>query len=125
MVLVSYAAMTKTPISPSDLPALKGKWEGWRTPATGGAGLRTDLEILNDTLPLKVKITYHDVKRKGMMSGDLVEEYKATINKDGNFYFKSGQNYIELSLYKDDGKMKLDGDLYLMGFRGKMTINKK
>lgn len=127
MVVVSYAAMTKVPISTSDLPDLKGKWEGWRTGAVGGAGLRTELEIYNDTLPLKGKITYHDVKRRGMKDalGDFIQELNGTINNDGNLYSKSGQNSIELSLYKGDGKMKLDGDCYLTGFKGTMTLNKK
>ena len=128
MVLVSYAAMTKTPISPSDLPALKGKWVGTRTLGTGTV-LNTDLEILNDTLPLKGKFIFYDVARRGAMKGtDTIEYPNGEINKEGALVFRgkvAEKNFFELSLYKDDGKMKLDGDLYLMGFRGKMTINKK
>jgi len=127
MVVVSYAAMTKESLSPNNVSDLKGKWEGWRTGAVGAAGLRTELEIYNDTLPLKGKITFHDVKRRGMKDavGDFIQELNGTITNDGNLYSKSGQNYVELSLYKGDGKMKLDGDFYFMGAKGTMTLNKK
>jgi hypothetical protein len=127
MALASYAGMTKESLSPSNVSDLKGKWEGWRTGPVGATGLGTELEIYNDTVPLKGKITYHDVKRRGMRDalGDAVQEFKGIINNDGNLYTKWGQNYIELSLYKDDGKMKLDGDFYFQGFKGTMTLNKK
>jgi len=45
--------------------------------------------------------------------------------KDNNFYLKRGENYYELSLHKGDGKMKLEGDFYLWGAKGPMTLNKK
>ncbi len=127
IALVSYAAMTKEALTPSNVSDLKGKWEGWRTGQGGTTGLRTELEIYNDTVPLKGKITYHDVRRRGMKDavGDFAQEFSGTINENGNLYAKSGQNYFELSLYKGDGKMKLDGDCYLTGYKGTMTLNKK
>lgn len=122
--LVSYAAMTKEPISESNLSDLKGNWEGWRT-LTGG-DFRTELVIDNDTLPLKGKFTFHDVKRKGKMSGTNDAEFKQGKIKNNNFYLKwGGNNEVELSLHKGDGKMKLEGDLYFAGNRGTMTLNKK
>jgi hypothetical protein len=121
--LASYAAMTKEPISESNLSDLKGKWEGWRT--LTGSDFRTELEIYNDTLPLKGKFIFHDVKRKGMMSGTNTSEFEQGMIKDNNFYLKRGENEFELSLHKGDGKMKLEGDFYLTGNRGTMILNKK
>jgi len=124
LVLVSYAAMTREPISTSNLSDLKGKWEGWRS--FGTTNLRTEFEIYNDTLPLKGKFTFHDMKRKGMMSGTITSDFgRGTINDKGNFYLKSGENYWELSLYKSEGKMKLEGDFYFQGAKGTMSFEKK
>lgn len=122
--LASYAGMTREPISEGNLSDLKGKWEGWRTLA-GTRDFRTELEIYNDTLPLKGKFIFHDVKRRGMTSGTNTMEFGEGTIKDNNFYLKQGENYWELSLHKGDGKMKLEGDFYNKGARGTMTFNKK
>jgi len=123
MVFVSYAAMTKEPISPTHLSDFKGKWEGWKT--TTGQDLRAGLEIYNDSLPLKGKLTF-DVQRRGAATTTNTSHFnEGTINNDGNLYIKWGQHYVELSLYKGDGKMKLEGDFRLAGSKGTMTFNKK
>jgi hypothetical protein len=121
--LAGYAAMTKEPITEANLSDLKGKWEGWRT-STGG-NFRTELEIDNDTLPLKGKFIFHDVKRGGKMSGTNTMGFEKSRIKDNNFYVKKGETEIELSLHKGDGKMKLEGDFYFGGLRGTMDLNKK
>jgi len=125
MVFVSYAAMQKEPITRNNLSDLKGKWEGWRTLAQGSVNLRTEMDISNDTLPIKGALTFHDVQRRGMTTGDFTQQITGTINDKGNFCFKWGQNEFELSLYKGDGKMRLEGDFYFMGAKGTMTLNKK
>jgi len=102
---------------------LKGKWEGWRN--ISGRDLRTDLEIDNDTLPLKGKFIFHDAIRKGVMSGTNTMEFDQGSIKDNNFYLKLRENYFELSLHKGGGKMKLEGDFYFAGNRGTMSLNKK
>ena len=122
--LVSYAAMTKEPISKSTLSDLKGKWEGWRT-IEGARDARTELEIYNDTLPLQGKLTLHDVRQKGTKSGTNEVEIEQGKIKDDHFYFKRGNNEVELSLHKGDGKMKLEGDFQFYGAKGKMALNKK
>ncbi|MBS3919509.1 MAG: hypothetical protein KG012_11555 [Deltaproteobacteria bacterium] len=123
--LVSYAAMTKEPISEGNLSDLKGKWEGWRTLTRGD--YRTELEIYNDTLPLKGKIIFHDVDRRGKMSGTNDVGFEQGKIRDNNFYLKwaGGKGEVDLSLYKDGGKMKLEGDCYLWGSRGTMSLKKK
>jgi hypothetical protein len=123
--LVSYAAMTKEPIAEGNLSDLKGKWDGWRTLMQGG-DFRTELEIFNDTLPLKGKFIFHSVERRGKMSGTNDMEFKQGKIKDNNFYLKwGGNNEVDLSLHKGDGKMKLDGDFYFAGNKGTMILNKK
>ena len=126
MGLASYAAMTKEPISEGNLSDLKGKWEGWRTIETR-RDARTELEIDNDTLPLKGKFIFHDVKRPGKMSATGTEtlEFDGGRIENGNLLLKRGQNYWELSLHKGDGKMKLEGDFFFRGAKGTMTFNKK
>jgi len=120
---VSYAAMTKEPISESNLSDLKGKWEGWRT--VNNRNFRTELEIDNESLPLKGKFLFHEIQRKDKMGGTHTLEFKQGIIKDNNLYLKRGQDEFDLSLHKGDGKMKLEGDFYSMGHRGTISLNKK
>ncbi len=125
MGLVSYAAMTREPITEANLSDLKGKWEGWRTVGVTH-NLRTELEIYNDTLPLKGKFIFEQVKRQDRGGGTPhTMEFKGARIKDGNFYGKGGVNEWELSLHKDDGKMKLEGDFYFRGAKGTMSLKKK
>ena len=120
---VSYAAMTKEPITESNLSDLKGKWEGWRTIKM--RNFRTELEIENDTLPLKGKFLFHEIQRRDKMGGTHTMEFKQGKIKDNNFYLQRGQDEFELSLHKGDGKMKLEGDFYSGGHKGTITLNKK
>jgi len=126
MALVSCATLPNKPISKSDLPSLKGKWEGQRTTGAGTAA-NTDLEIFNDTLPLKGTLTVHNVvTRQGTPGRTVVHEFQGgTINEAGNFILKSDQILFELSLYQGEGKMKLEGDYYYWGFKGKVVFYKK
>jgi hypothetical protein len=121
--LASYAAMTKVAISEGNLSELKGKWGGWRT--LRGRDFRTELEISNDTLLLKGKFIFHDLQRKGKTSGTYTLEFKQGMIKDGNLYLEHGQDYFELSLHKDDGKMRFGGDFNSMGHSGTISLNKK
>jgi len=124
---LSYAAMTKTPISPSDLPILKGKWVGSR--ASGPARtFNTDLEISNEGLPVQGKIIFHDVPlpgHAGVGETKIVNFKNGEINDQGNLLVKLRNFEVELSLYKDDAKMKLEGDYSgTMGSRGTMWFKK-
>ena len=127
MVLVSYGAMIREPISSENLPDLKGKWEGWRTfRGVGTRNFRTELEIYNDAIPLQGKLTFHETQTKGMMSGTIIMKFNTgKINDGGNFILESGGNSWEFSLYKDKGKMKLEGDFYYQGGSGTMILNKE
>ncbi len=125
MVLMSFAAMTRDPVSTNNLPDLKGKWEGTRITG-GGTSALTDLEIYNDTIPLQGKLLVHNVIVRGTQGRTVTLNFKnGVIDKEGNILIKSGDNVFELSLYRSEGKMKLEGDYYFMGFRGKVSFYKK
>ena len=124
MVLVSYAAMTREPISPSNLSDLKGKWVGSRTVGPGTV-LNTDLEISNDSLPVQGKFIFYDVQRKGKARTTEIIDFKGKINDQGNLLITGANMEVELSLYKDDGKMKIEGNFFWMGARGTMSFKKK
>ena len=127
MVFVSYAEMQKVALSKDNLADLKGKWTGSRT-VPGRIGLGTDLEISNDSLPLEVKLTFYRARKKGRGAGDeetQIHNFKAKINDQGNLFFKGSNSELELSLYKDNGNMKLEGDFYWSGSKGTMSFKKQ
>jgi len=62
IALASCASMPREAISEGNLSYLTGKWEGKRY--LKGYTFRTEMEIYNDTLPLKGKFIFHEVKRK-------------------------------------------------------------
>jgi len=107
-----------------DLPSLKGKWEGVRS--VFDKSFTTELEIYNDTVPLKGKWTFYGVTDPGVMSGTQTSNfYQGKINENGDFFIKWGPNIIELSLYLGEGKMRLDGKYWIEGTNGRMTLYKK
>ncbi len=127
MALVSYAKMEKVAISKGNLADLKGEWVGTRT--TGpGRDFNTDLEILNDTLPVQGKFIFYDHRKGGRTSTPetaIVDFKNGKINDQGNLLIKGSNFEAELSLYKDDGKMKLEGNFSWVGLRGTMSFKKK
>jgi hypothetical protein len=126
MVFVSYAEMQKVALSEGNLADLKGKWTGSRT-TQGRIGLNTDLEISNDSLPVQGKLIFYNVRKKGRGQSETTEihDFKAKINDQGNLFIQGRNNEVELSLYKDDGKMKLDGNFYWFGSKGTMSFKKQ
>jgi hypothetical protein len=124
MVFVSYAEMQKIALSQANLADLKGKWVGSRTIGPGTAK-NTDLEISNDSLPVQVKLIFYDVKKAGKATTTEIKDFKGKINDQGNLFHKGPDNEVELSLYKDDGKMKLEGTFYWFGSKGTMSFKKK
>jgi hypothetical protein len=128
MILVSYADMTREPISTSNLSDLKGKWVGSRTLGPSTA-LNTEMEISNDSLPLQVKFIFHDVRRLGKSGTTEIRNFKGKINDQGNLVVTGTNFEVELSLYKDEGKMKLEGNYSSLGGgkwggRGTMSFKK-
>ena len=125
MVFVGYAEMQKIAISEGNLADLKGKWVGSRT--VGMNTLNTDFEISNDSFPVQGKLIFHQVGRPGMPSGTQIDNFKdGKINNNGNLLIKDPFVEVELSLYIDAGKMKLEGNFSTTGgARGTMSFKKK
>ena len=125
MTLVSYAKMEKIAISEGNLADLKGKWTGSRI---GGSGMRmnTDLEISNDSLPVQGKFIFYDIMRGGRHGETQINNFKnGKINDQGNLFITGSNIEVELSLYSDDGKKKLEGNFFWTGKRGTMSFTKE
>jgi hypothetical protein len=125
MALVSYAKMEKIAISEGNLPDLKGKWTGSRI-GGGGMRLNTDFEISNDSLPVQGRFIFYDVMRSGRRGETQIIDFKnGKINDQGNLLITGSNIEVELSLYKDDGKKKLEGNYFWTGAKGTMSFKKK
>ena len=126
IVFVSYAKVQKIALSKGNLADLKGKWVGSRTVATG-AGINTDLEIFNNSLPLQCKfILYNWTSIQGAgMTKTLDRDVEGRINDQGNLFVKGADVEVELSLYDDGGKKKLEGNYFWAGTKGTMSFKKR
>ena len=125
MVFMSYAEMQKIALSEGNLADLKGKWVGSRS-SGAGATFNTDLEIFNDSLPIQGKFTFYDLITPSRSTRTQVIEFKrGKINDQGNLFIEGYGNEWELSLYKDDGKLKLEGHFFAPTGTGTMSFKKK
>jgi len=127
MAITSDARYTKKPITPDDLSAMKGKWQGDRVAKDirASGNFPVDLEINNDKLPLQGKLTLHRVMKAGQQERTEIIGLKNSEIKEGNLVIKGQSVEIELSLYTDDGKMKLEGDYQFQNLKGTLTVYKK
>jgi hypothetical protein len=117
--------MEKIAISEGNLPDLKGKWTGSRIVGPG-TQLNTDFEISNDSLPVQGKFIFYDVRRSGRAGTTEIIDFKnGKINDHGNLLITGSNIEVELSLYKDDDKKKLEGNYFWMGTKGTMSFKKK
>lgn len=128
-----YSKMNPTTITNSNTCLLKGKWEGLAT--FGGVANRirvpTTMEIYNDTVPLKGKLTMHNVPpavsnlfvpRPKTLSGDATIEFgDGNINERGNFVGKQGENYFEFTLVIGP-KLRMDGWIYYLSSNPSVTL---
>ncbi len=115
MLRICCASLPIKQIEDEDLADLKGKWEGIRN-STGKhslnalLGLRTELEIKNDSLPMKASFFFYET-RKGIIEYPILlsitegklasKKYSVilTLSKKGNRLRLKGQmearNYYE------------------------------
>jgi hypothetical protein len=122
---MSHAKMEKIAISEGNLPDLKGKWTGSRIMGAG-TRLNTDFEISNDSLPVQGKFIFYDVMRSGRRGETQIIDFKnGKINDQGNLLITGSNIEVELSLYKDDGKKKLEGNFFWTGKKGTMSFTKE
>ena len=126
-LLGACATVPIRPIASSDLPDLKGRWEGTREIVI--QVLRTysfaELEIYNDTLPLKGKLTLYIPE----YVGNEVRTYPfedGQIDQTGKLIIKLPEdNLMELSFYSGEAKKTLYGSFYRGRETGKIVLHKK
>jgi len=126
-LLGACATVPVKPIASSDLPDLKGRWEGTRELVI--QVLRTysfaQLEIYNDTLPLKGKLTLYIPE----YVGNEVRTYPfedGQIDQTGKLIIKLPEdNLMELSFYSGEAKKTLYGSFYRGRETGKIVLHKK
>ncbi len=129
-LMVASVALAAAKITAKDLPALKGTWEGMLGfGVTEQAGTSpAKLEILNDTVPVKVKFTITNVpeqlaKQVGGQAGQNVFEGEGVITTQGTLFFTGPQkNIIEIS---QTAKDKLHLSYIYNTLKGDGTFKKK
>ncbi len=112
----------KTPIEQNRVADLKGRWAGMRY---------LMLDKLTTQYPAELTISNETQPLKGKLRLDAVEYTKVypfengTINKDGNLIIplETGIS-MELTLYKLEGRMKLDGIFYYSFRKGTISVQK-
>ncbi len=115
---------------------LKGKWEGSTTFGNVANSIRvpTTMEIYNDTVPLKGKLTMHNVppavfnlfvpKPKTLSGNATIEFRDGNINEHGNLLVKQGENYFELSLWIEEqgNKLRMEGLIHYLSLIPSVTL---
>lgn len=124
MVFVGYAEMQKIAISKDNLAGLKGKWTGSRSP-NPGQSFNSDLEISSDGLPVHGKFIFYNVRKRGKTDTTETHELKGKINDKGNLLFEGRTLKVELSLHKDNGTTKLEGEYFSSERHGTISLKKK
>jgi hypothetical protein len=137
LLLVSMALLScapaKTVITKSNLPTLRGKWQGWTTFSSFPTNLiLTTLEITNDTVPVQGRITLNDVPGElavlfppdAVTAGrNVTIDFKnGMISDQGTLIGQTGQNFLELTLLAGE---KMNGWFYYRGTKGTMDLTKK
>jgi hypothetical protein len=125
LALSACATVPKTALTPGELYLLKGEWEGIRIITWDRIQYRdfTVLEIFNDSVPLKGKITFPMLE--GPYPRTLSFE-NGFIDGEGNLSVQVSEvNRINLSLHKEEKRIKLDGYYWHRTNRGELTLYKK
>ena len=135
VVLASCAPGQKTIITKSNLPTLRGTWQGWTTFSSfQGKPVLTNSEFNNDTVPIMGKIFLYNLPQAiaNIFPGVVVQAgnnvimdfANGEITDQGTLIGQSGKNFLELTLYAGE-KMKMNGWFYYYGAKGTMELTKK
>jgi hypothetical protein len=135
MVWVSCAPMQKTIVTKSNLPTLKGNWQGWTTfSSIPSRPVLTTMQITNDTVPVQGNITLNDLPDPVAFAfpadaktagGNVTIDFKnGMITDQGTLIGQSGQNFLELTYYAGE-KPKFNGWFYYYGAKGTVEFTKK
>jgi hypothetical protein len=127
LTLSACATVTvpKTALTPSELYLLKGEWEGMRVITWDRIQYRdfTVLEIFNDSVPLKGKITFPMLEAP---YARILPFENGLIDGQGNLSVQVSEfNRINLSLHKEKKRIKLDGYYWHRNNQGTLTLYKK
>ena len=135
IAFVGCAPTQKTMITKSNLPTLKGKWEGWTVFSTFQANpVLTTMEIDNDTVPIKGRINLFNLPQKvadnfpgvPLSAGNniTIDFANGEISDQGTLIGQTGKNFLELTLLAGE-KMKMNGWFYYYGSKGTVELTKK
>ena len=132
MIATIVYAQKKIAFTPNDLPGLKGTWKGMLSlgQETGMSSPAT-LEIMNDAVPLKAKITVENVppqvaQQIGIMSGQNVSESDSgKITTQGTIMFPGATTGNFISISKTGSKDKISIWYMFNVMQGTGTFTKK
>ena len=132
MIATIVYAQKKIAFTPNDLPGLKGTWKGMLSlgQETGMSSPAT-LEIMNDAVPLKAKITVENVPPQvaqgiGIMSGQNVSESDSgKITTQGTILFPGAVTGNFISISKTGSKDKISIWYMFNVMQGTGTFTKK
>ena len=125
LTLSACATVPISPLSPGDVPSLKGTWEGSREMNWGRYKSYDPamMEVFNDSIPLKGKLTIL------FMEGSDTRVFQfdnGTIDPQGNLVLPlKDDTKAVLSFHKGENKMRLDGLYYYVNYIGRLTLDKK
>jgi hypothetical protein len=135
VVMMGCAPVQKTIITKSNLPTLKGTWQGWTTfSSVPSSPIRTTMQITNDTVPVRGWITLEnlpgavasifpaDAKTAG--NNVTIDFKNGMISDQGTLIGQTGQNFLELTLSVGE-KMKMNGWFYYYAAKGTVELTKK
>jgi hypothetical protein len=129
VVSVGLAVAQKKGFTEKDLPGLKGMWTG--TLDFGVFDVSTapcTLEILNDKLPLKGKLTVQNIQAAtannlGIMSDGTFQNDNGTLSTQGTIIWTGpAGGFFEIG---PGGEKKLRAQYWFKGVRGTAQLTKK
>lgn len=118
-------APQRVTMTPNDLSLLKGEWEGSRDIRLAHARTidLTEMEIFNDSVPLKGKLLV------ALLAGADIRSHSfenGIIDPEGNLSIQLTEiAKINLSLYKQGKSLLLDGYYWHRDNQGRLTLYKK
>ncbi len=131
MIASVVCAQKKAGITAKDLAGMKGTWAG--TISFGqfdqGGSSACKLEILNDAVPIKAKLTVNDVpavvaSSVGGTSGqNVMESDEGALTTQGTIMFTGpAKGFFEIS---KSGEKKIKINYWFRGLKGDGTLTKK
>ncbi len=132
-LMVASVALAAAIITAKDLPGLKGTWVGslhFGTIAEEGGSSACTLEIFNDTVPVRGKLTLWSVSDAvasyvGLMGGknefDLDE---GQLTSQGTIYWSGGPEKKTFEVSMGSGK-KLNATYWFRSLKGSAILQKK